>query len=318
MTSTIMIATRDRRCSLEITCAKLADLQPAPNEVLICADGCRDDTAEMVRSRFPQFQLLNNPRPRGSVFSRDRMLRMAIGEVVVSFDDDSYPLRPDFLRTLAQVIEDHPEAAVVAFPEVQTEAAYAFSDRTGAAVGRYVAAYANCGAAMRRAFYLKRPGFPHFFSHMYEEPDYALQCYSAGAAVWFEPGLAIHHEPSPINRRPMQRHHFNARNELWSVWLRCPWPWLPVVSAYRVIRQAAYAGSEGVDWLIREPVWWLATLKGLSQCRVRRQAVPWRVYYGWLRLARNPIYRAEDLRARFRCGSSLEGPANPFAEGCKS
>ena len=46
--------------------------------------------------------------------------------------------------------------------------------------GRYVAAYANCGAAMRRDVYLQLAGFPTFFGHMYEEPDYALQCYASG------------------------------------------------------------------------------------------------------------------------------------------
>jgi hypothetical protein len=146
---------------------------------------------------------------------------------------------------------------------------------------------------------LERAGFPVFFTHMYEEPDYALQCYAAGAAVWFEPSLAVRHHVSQANRRPLQRHHFNARNELWSVWLRCPWPWLPMVAAYRMARQFVYACSESASWVIREPSWWLAALRGWNQCRASRRPVRWQTYYRWMRLARRPIYTIDELRKKF-------------------
>ena len=134
---------------------------------------------------------------------------------------------------------------------------------------------------------------------MYEEPDYALQCYAGGAAVWFEPGLTIFHDVSRANRRPLERHHLNARNELWSVWLRCPWPWLPIVSVYRVCRQLAHACREGPGWALQEPAWWLAALRGVSQCLKSRHPVAWRAYYGWMRLARRPTYTLEELRKVF-------------------
>src|SRR6266576_2063619 len=83
---------------------------------------------------------------------------------------------------------------------------------------------------LRREVYLKIGGYPSFFFHGYEEPDYALQCYAAGYAVWFEPSLPIRHHLAEANRNRFRFHQSNARNEIWSVWLRCPWPWLPLVS----------------------------------------------------------------------------------------
>ena len=299
MIFTVMIATRDRRADLEVTCAKLLDLQPMPDETLICMDGCVDDTAEMLRSRFPMFRVIRNPLQRGSVYSRDRMLRSARGEIVLSLDDDSYPLRLDFFQRLAAVFAQHPEAAVVVFPELRDGNRFAARDRPDTSLGHYVSAYANCAAAMRRDFYFEQPGFPEFFHHTYEEPDYALQCYAAGKPVWFEPSLVVRHHESPVNRHAVQRHHLNARNELWSVWLRCPWPWLPLVSVYRVMRQFAYACSEGADWAIREPVWWFGALKGWRRCLRLRQPICWPTYYNWLRLARAPVYSACDLCKKF-------------------
>src|SRR6185369_128665 len=257
------------------------------------------DTLEMLRSRFPRFKIFENRIPKGSMFSRDRILRAARGEIVLSLDDDSYPIERDFFQRLRVIFLQHPEAAAVVFPELRDDNVFSAADKTDKSPGHYVAAYANCAAAMRREFYLKHEGFPVFFTHMYEEADFAVRCYAQGAAVWFEPRLTVRHHQSPVNRRPIARHHFNARNELWSVWMRCPWPWVTVVSAYRVLRQLLYARSEGLAWLLREPVWWLAALKGLQQCRHSRQPVAWRAYYRWMRLARNPIYEVQKLREKF-------------------
>jgi hypothetical protein len=250
----------------------------------------------MLQADFPRFTRLQNVVSRGSVYSRDRMLRLAKSDIVVSLDDDSFPVAADFLKKLGLVFEQHPEAAVVAFPELRNSGGFAAPDRTTASPGRYVCAYANCAAAMRREFYFATPGFCEFFKHMYEEPDYALQCYAAGAAVWFDPGLAVAHRESTRERHLLRRHQLNARNELWSVWLRCPWPWLPLVSAYRMLRQLCGAWSSGPGWTMREPLWWFAAIKGISNCCNKRQAIPWAVYYRWMRLARCPVFSAEDVK----------------------
>src|SRR5690349_1847143 len=110
MTFTVMIATRDRVSELELTCSKLLELQPPADEVILCADGCTDQTSAMVRARFPHFCLLENPTPRGSVFSRDRMLRLAKSDIVLSLDDDSYPVQRDVFVQLARLFREHSEA----------------------------------------------------------------------------------------------------------------------------------------------------------------------------------------------------------------
>ena len=57
--------------------------------------------------------------------------------------------------------------------------------------------FANSGAVLRRSTYLQLPGFEPRFFHMYEEPDYALQCVAAGYDVLFSPD---HHHSSPLLR----------------------------------------------------------------------------------------------------------------------
>ncbi len=296
MTFTVIIATRNRCADLRRSCERLIALRPAPDEVLICADGCEDTTVEMVRTEFPEFRLVENTKALGSVASRDRLLRMASGDVVVSLDDDSYPLADDFFGQLPSLFEAHPEAAVVTFPELRDGSVFASESKTDKSVGHYVSAYPNCAAAMRRDFYLRQPGFPAFFGHMYEEPDYALQCYAVGAAVWFNPSPVVRHHLAAAQREPVRRHHQNARNELWSVWMRCPLPWLLIVSAFRVWRQFQHACTQGVSWAVREPQWWCAALLGAVTCFRARQPVPWPIYIAWMRLARNPALNLTELR----------------------
>jgi GT2 family glycosyltransferase len=274
-------------------------LCPLPEEILVWADGCTDGTTAMIQSDFPEVRLLESAQPMGSVYARDRMLRLAQGDMVLSLDDDSYPMEQDFIASLRQVMARHPEAAVVVFPELRNGNTYAAANKPDKSPGHYVSAYANCAAAMRRSFYLGQPGFAPFFGHMYEEPDYALQCYAAGAAVWFEPTLAVRHHESSAHRAPMIRHHLNARNELWSVWMRCPWRWLPLVSGYRIARQSVYAWSQGASWVLAEPTWWFAALRGLPQCWAGRKTVQSSTYARWMWLARHPIFSRQELQRRF-------------------
>ncbi len=293
-----MITTRNRCEDLRRTLLRLMRLCPGPIEVLVCADGCSDATVRLVQTEFQAVKLLIHEQGIGSVGSRDRLLRKAVGDWVLSLDDDSYPMADDFFARIVYAIESHPEAKVFTFPELRDEG-FVSDSKTPQSPGHYVSAYPNCAALMDRRFYLAQPGFPLHFVHMYEEPDYALQCYAAGAAVWFEPSLTVRHHLSSVQRQPVRRHHQNARNELLSVWMRCPWPWLPAVSAFRVWRQFHYAIREGWPWAVREPLWWgQAAYKLIASYRNRRP-VPWCRYVAWMKLARRPLKKHEDFLRQF-------------------
>src|SRR6266566_2938632 len=89
--ASIMITTKNRVEDLKRTCGVLQRLDPPPLEILITADGCSDGTVKFVQTQVSGARLIINERGRGSVTSRDRMMREARGEIVFSLDDDSYP-----------------------------------------------------------------------------------------------------------------------------------------------------------------------------------------------------------------------------------
>lgn len=293
----IAIATLNRREDLRATLLELQKLVPAPLEIIVCLDGCTDGSREML-CNFPFVTVIENASPSGSVFSRDRLFRMARGDLIVSLDDDSFPTQPDFVKRLCELATKYPEAGVFAFQEIRPESRDDRPFKSPHAQG-FVASYANCAGAIRSRLYGDLASYPVFFFHMYEEPDFCLQTYAKGLGVFYDPSITVLHRYSHVGRNMIGRHHQHARNELLSVLLRCPLPHVFWVASYRILRQFVFALANGPAWAIREPIWWWQALKSSKQALRERRPVPWDTYWGWVRLARRPIPSSEKLAARF-------------------
>jgi len=229
MTVTIMITTRDRSADLRRTCRVLRELHPSPLEILITADGCTDDTVAGVGTEVPGARLIVNETGRGSVPSRDRMMREARGDLVLALDDDSYPEQLDCIARFAPLFEQRPHLAVLHFPQRTDEYPETLS-QTDFGPAHLTRSFANSGAVLRRQTYLQLPGFEPRFFHMYEEPDYALQCVAAGYEVCYNPVVTIRHHYSGQRRSEIRNHHRHSRNEIWSAIMRCPLPQMPLGS----------------------------------------------------------------------------------------
>ena len=278
-----MITTKNRAGDLRRTCRVLQQLNPSPVEVLITADGCIDDTVKVARGEVAGVRLFVNELGQGSVASRDRMIREARGDLVLALDDDSYPEQLDCIRRIVPLFEQQPNLAVLHFPQRTDEYPETLA-QTNFGSEHLTRSFANSGAVLRRSTYLQLPGFESRFFHMYEEPDYALQCVAAGYDVLFSPVITIRHHYSGEARDEMRVHHRHARNELWSTVMRCPVLCALGILAWRVFSQFRYACKRGWSWVVREPVWWARALAGIPYCLRNRRPVSWAGYKRWLAL----------------------------------
>ena len=297
-TCAISIATHNRLPELRRTLAVIAALTPPPDEMLICADGCDDGTAQVVRDQFPHAKLIEHAQPHGSIRSRIELMHAATSDIVISLDDDSYPTDPDYVARVGELFAKYPHVAVASFPQRTDE----FPETLGIldfGPSRYAANYVNAAAAFRRSVYLGLEGWPPEFEHAYDEPDYTLQCLAAGYAVYYDTRLTIRHHFTSLKRNEIRTHHRHARNEQWSAWRLCPFPTVLAVSLYRALSQLNYARKRGPRWVVREPRWWLMALRGLPGALRKRRPVPARVYRQWLRLIRHPIESHEEWQAAF-------------------
>jgi len=279
----VMIATKNRASDLRRTCWVLRQLNPPPLEVLITADGCTDDTVKVAKREAPNARLFINNVSRGSVASRDRMIREAKGDLVLALDDDSCPEQFDCIARIVPFFEQRPELAVLHFPQRTDEYPQTLA-QTNFGPEHSTRSFANSGAVLRRSIYLQLPGFESRFFHAYEEPDYALQCVAAGYGVLFSPVITIRHYYSEHARDEIRIHHRHARNELWSTLIRCPFPFAIGILIWRVLSQFRYACKRGWSWVIREPAWWWQGLAGIPYCLRKRRPVSWASYKRWLHL----------------------------------
>jgi GT2 family glycosyltransferase len=336
-----MITTRNRAADLQRTLRVLRGLNPAPLEILITADGCTDDTVQMLKAEILEdgrwkmedgsrktedgrqtrrptqetphpasghllpgaekeispveaererkaesgnLRLIVNEIGRGSVASRARMMREAKADLVLALDDDSHPEQPDCLQLLSAIFQTRLNVAIATFPQ-RTDEYPATLTQTDFGPERPARSFANSGAVLRRSTYLELPGFEPKFFHMYEEPDYALQCVAAGYEVLFTPVVTIRHHYSGAARSELRNHQRHARNEFWSTVLRCPLPQMPLLAAYRVCAQFRFACKYGgFGWAVREPFWWWQAVAGIPYCLRNRKPVSWSGYKKWLSL----------------------------------
>ena len=278
-----MITTKNRVFDLRRTCCALRQLKPSPLEVLITIDGSTENVIEAVNAELPQARVFVNQIGLGSVASRDRMLREARGDLVLALDDDSYPGQLDCITRIVPFFEQRPKLAVLHFPQRTDEYPETLS-QTEFGPEHLTRSFANSGAVLRRSTYLQLPGFEPRFFHMYEEPDYAMQCVAAGYDVLFSPMITIRHHYSGQARDEMRVHHRHARNELWSTVMRCPLPFAVGIAAWRVFSQFRYACKRGWSWVIREPNWWWQALSGIPYCLRKRTPVSWAGYKRWIAL----------------------------------
>lgn len=282
-TFSVMITTRNRLEDLKRTTRVLQHFDPPPEEILITADGCTDRTVEFVRANLPLARLIVNAVGRGSVASRDRMMREAAGDLVLALDDDSYPEQTDCLRRLSKLFSERPRLAVAHFPQHTDEYPETLS-RIDFGPPCLTRSFANSGACLRRSIYLDLPGFVPRFVHMYEEPDYALQCAASGYEVYYTPLITIRHHWSGQSRSRIRNHRRHARNELWSTLMRCPFPYSMALVSYRVFSQFRFAWRQGFSWVVREPAWWFQALAGIPFCLRHGRPYSWADYKRWLRL----------------------------------
>jgi GT2 family glycosyltransferase len=285
LTCAVMITTHNRLEDLQHTCRQLRQLDPAPDEWLFTADGCTDGTAEWLRHEFPEAILFVNDPGQGSVPSRDRMLRETGCELVLSLDDDSYPLDSNALQVLEEFFSSNPKVAIASLPQRTDEYPETHGQEDFGNI-HPVGSYSSCAVCLRREAYLSTEGYPHFFFHIYEEPDFTLQALDSGwEAIWF-PHVVIRHHYSPVGRNELSIHQRHSRNECWSALMRCPSPWMPLILLGKTASQARYAARRGWDWLCREPGWWFQALAGAPKVWRHRRPVRRESYRAWLRAMR--------------------------------
>jgi len=227
---TVVIATRDRRASLERTLRRLTAL-PDRVAVTVVDNGSSDGTAAMVRG-FPTVTLVELAANRGAL-ARDVGVELARTPVVAFADDDSW-WESGALDQAADLLDRHPRLAVAVARVVLTGGEHDGVDRVSRKMrravlgtepdlpGPSVLGFPACGALCRRSAFLGVGGFSELLFFGGEETLLALDLAAAGWGLSYVDELIAWHAPAPDREPSPRRWARQERNDVLVEWLRRP------------------------------------------------------------------------------------------------
>jgi GT2 family glycosyltransferase len=262
----VVVITHQRRDELLLAVDRLLALPEQPH-VVVVDNGSTDGTADAVRARFPEVELVPSPENLGAVGRNVGVARL--DTPYVAFCDDDTWWDPGALRTAADVLDAHPRLAVVTariivepggredpiVPELRDSPVRGADWLPGPALGSFLAG----ASVLRRDAFTEVGGFSERLWLGGEEELMAGDLAAAGWELCYLPRLTVHHQASPA-RDPHLRRRDGIRNTLWTTWLRRPvrpalrrtLHLLRTVPRDRVTALALFDAVRGIPWVARE------------------------------------------------------------------
>jgi GT2 family glycosyltransferase len=285
-TVTVVIATRNRCAELLTTLGMLASLPDRP-AVAVVDNGSTDGTALQVGTHHPAVRLL---ALRSNVGGRARTFGAARSATpYVAFSDDDSWWAPGSLGLACELLDRHPRLALVTgrvlvgdrqrLDPLSAQMRVSPLPARADLPGRPVLGFLACAAVVRREAFLAVGGFDQRLGIGGEEELVALDLADAGWALTYLDEVIAHHHPSAVARDPAGRRRVQARNALWTSWLRHPG------------RAAAHRTVTAVRAARRDPVDRAALVEAL-------RGLPW--VFHERRAIGGPV--AADLRRLWRAG----------------
>ena len=270
---TFMITTHNRVSELLKTLPSCLAQTGITSEIIVVDDCSTDETYSTIRAKFPSVNIVRNERNRGSIASRNDILKRASGKYIIALDDDSRFLENDSCARIVERMESDPELGIVAFQVIGPENPKSLIPGHQLAGESACTSFVNCGAAIRRSMLAMTGLFEDLFFHAYEEPDLAIRVMDAGFRIVQCNQFVVYHEFSGLNRNEQRTHHRHARNEALSAAMRYPWYLVLPAMFMKLAGQARYAARR--KWLLREPLVWWDVVRHLPAALFRRRPVGW-------------------------------------------
>ena len=193
-----------------------------PAEIIVHIDAGDNETAPVLLTQFPQVKLLFANTRQGPGGGRNRLISNSSHEIIISLDDDSFPIDRDFFSCVHQVIVDHPKAGIIAMTVINDGDTIVQRD----ALCMQAADFQGCACAYRRSMFIKTTGYiPLHPAYGMEETDVALQFLDAGFGIVRDFNLRIRHAHDNSRGRERAVIAGHIANTALLVFLRYPFRW---------------------------------------------------------------------------------------------
>ncbi len=215
-------------------------------------------SADAVRSAFSDVRILEGVDTLGPGGARNRLLGAASSEIVVSLDDDSFPVDNDFFAIAETSVAKNANAAVIAMNIIHDDEP--MIERSNHA--HEVADFVGCGCIYRKSVFLETDGYvPIQPAYGVEEADLTLQLLDRGWLIVHDNNLRVRHATTRSHQASAAVTSAHISNFALLGFLRYPvscWGYSLAQVANRVIwsvRSKRYSGIVSGVLAIPEKIW---------------------------------------------------------------
>jgi GT2 family glycosyltransferase len=206
-------------------------------EVIVVDDHSGDDTVEVLRSRFPQATILENPVNSGPAVARNRGIRAARGDLIVGFDSDVTLPDDLLLSKVVRTFSERPQVDALAFRLLHPDGHSEDSPRWWHPVPIepyarrhfFTHYFSGTGYAFRTPAIHAASLFPEILFMHYEEVELALRHLDNGGCILHCPDLTVLHHEHQVSRRTEIKVFYKPRNQV-----------LLAVACYPLLRGIAF------------------------------------------------------------------------------
>ena len=279
----VIIPTYNRGVAILSVLEKIQACNPKPAEIWVHFDLGDGVLEREVQRRFPDVGILTSATRLGPGGGRHRCLLACTTPYAVSFDDDSYPVDPDFFSQVDRLFSNYPKAAI--FGATIWHRHEREKIRTEKMILR--PSYIGCGCAIRLAAYRQVRGYlPRPVAYGMEERDVSLQLFAAGWQIYEVGDWRVFHDTNLKHHQTPEITSATITNVGLFAFLHYPfigWGW----GALQVVNKIAYCIRVGrirgiLSGILRIPI-------DCYHYRRYRKPVDWKTLKAFLRSCRTGV-----------------------------
>lgn len=215
----ISILTYNRVKLLRTLLVDLTSLQYTYLEIIVIDNHSQDETQQAIPVEFPSVKYIRTDKNIGAS-ARNIGMQAAVGDIIVTLDDDIQGLNDKDLRFLANYFDLNPKVGALNFGVRTIEGEVCnwvhhckqeeFYDKN------FMTYEITEGAvAFRKMAISQSGGYSDAFFLSHEGPDLAFRIYEAGYEVRYSGVISVSHHFANEGRTPWRNYYFDTRNQIW-------------------------------------------------------------------------------------------------------